>query len=801
MASTEITGIVQVDRRGYVVVGDSDGRPRLVAKAHIETAASLVGQRVTGKRTEGGVVDLAALGDLAAAIALKPADVPAAADGKQFFNPYAFIPAPPRNPSAAAFGDGPPPGHDRYSDDRWTGRVRVNLEVRSPLLITDAGAATWAENGHGAFPTRSHNGVPVVPASSVKGMLRSAFEAVTASRFGLFDAKHGVRLAFRQQTSQALGMVPARVTGDGKQLDLLTGTTRPGTDGRVPKDQPQYAAWLPAYGNPLLSLADLGLAEGRPLPPIKLEVKIRRARKDGGRPFDFWQVVEVLGYEHEGEMLTPARPLRTDRASTGRWVDQTTRTATGWLHWTNRNFSRKHDERLFFTDSDQPLRVELTPELRATWEAAVNSSIDAHRQKEITGREGAPNQPWKYLGKGPGETAWSPHMYEPSRQQLGPGSLCYATVTRNGSTYRGLSLHPVMIGREPFGASPRELAEAARVEPATGFDSFSPADRVFGWVNAGKGDDQATRGHVRVGFVQPVKASISEFGEHGIPLAILSTPKPTQARFYAADDLLGSPLKDGSAKNHGYRRHGERQDGAHPGGGLRGRKVYPPHRVAADHWRDPKAGPQREFRRVGNQSDDQNRSVTSWVDAGSLFAFDLWIDNLDDAELGALLHVLCLDDDACLRVGGARPLGFGSIHLSVDWNTTQLPEPSRFADRYRSLDPPSGCDSATILDRTKRAHSEGLVEVVGVDGARRILEAFAIAVRGAKGAVHYPRAAAKPDPDGKNYEWFTRNEQVEGKAVKKGRGLPLPAPYGPLPFHPQPEPKPEPKPKDRRPRG
>ena len=229
--------------------------------------------------------------------------------------------------------------------------------------------------------------------------------------------------------------------------------------------------------------------------------------------------------------------------------------------------------------------------------------------------------------------------------------------------------------------------------------------------------------------------------------------------------------------------------------------MYPPHRVAADHWHDPKAGPQREFRRVGNQRDDQNRSVTSWVDAGSLFAFDLWVDNLDDAELGALLHVLCLDDDACLRVGGARPLGFGSIHLSVDWDATQLPEPSRFANRYRSLDPPSGCDSATILDRTKRAHSEGLVEVVGVDGAKRILEAFASAVRGAEGPVHYPRAAATPDPDGKNYEWFTRNEQVEGKAVKKGRGLSLPAPYGPLPFHPQPEPKPEPKPKDRRPRG
>ena len=142
-------------------------------------------------------------------------------------------------------------------------------------------------------------------------------------------------------------------------------------------------------------------------------------------------------------------------------------------------------------------------------------------------------------------------------------------------------------------------------------------------------------------------------------------------------------------------------------------------------------------------------------------------------------------------MSGARPLGFGSIHLSVGWNTTQLPGPSRVANRHRSLDPPSGCDSATILDRTKRVHSEGLVEVVGVDGAKRILEAFATAVRGAEGPVHYPRAAATPDPDGKNYEWFTRNEQVEDKAVKKGRGLSLPAPYGPLPFHPAPEPKPE----------
>lgn len=772
-----ITGKLRRDESsGKYFVITADHKQRNVAKSAQQNAEELLGQQVTGEFTPQGLIDLRPLAEIAAAVTAAPDALPTAGRN-EFFNPYTFIPAPRRKVEAGAFGDGGPVGHDRYLPDRWTGRIRVNLEVRSPLIMTDAGAVRW-EGDHGIYPTRLHKGTPIIPGSSVKGMLRAAFESVTASRFGLFDDKHKHPLAFRQQANRALRMVPARVTDDGKRLELLTGTTRLGRDGRVPDGEPQYAAWLPAYHHgAAITLGDLGLTEDGPRRPIRLKVNIRRAHKNGGgRAFDFWQVTEILEFEDaNGGMVKPQRRLEFTNASTGRWVrPNTTKTVEGWLHWTNRNFSRKHDERVFFTTSEAPPSVEVTGDLHSKWTATVASSVDAHRLKEITGRHNAVDQPWKHLGDNPGSTAWSPHLYDKDRQELGPGSLCYVTVNTADGILEVTGLHPVMIGRELFETSPRELAENANILPPTTFEELSPAEKVFGWVRAGKGDDQAVRGHVRIGFVETEVATVSSFDGDGIPLSILSGPKPTQARFYAAANLSGEPLSNGSPKKTGYATNG----------GLRGRKVYPPHRVGDDHWEDPtNLDRAREFQRTGGTRDGQNRSVTSWIDCGSQFHFDVFIDNLTDAELGALLHVLDLDDDACLRLGAARPLGLGSVHLEVDWKKTTLHAPDQILDRFSSLLPSATRGRDDVRKLTSTAFIEALSDVLGANDMQAVLDAFAVSVHGGEGPVHYPRTTGEPDPEGQNYEWFTRNEKVERGNIADGRGLSLPAPYGPLPFH------------------
>lgn len=787
-----VTGRVEeADGRFYV---HTERGPRQVAPNANDAAAELVGQEVQGEFTQQGVVDLIAIGAVVDTLAAG-VERPTAAAGDEFFNPYTFIPAPTRTTTAAELGDGDPCGHDRYRPERWAGRIRMTLTADSPLLMTDAGTAQWTAGGHGTFHTRQQNGKPIIPASSVKGMIRSAFEAVTVSRFGLFDAKHSHRLAFRQAANAALSLVPARVSSCGNHLELLAGTTTIGNNGRVPNGDPQYAAWLPAYHPHGFTLADLGLAPDEPLSPLKVQVRIRLASKPGPRGFTYWQVVDILQFEDtlptqaHGPMVTPQDRLHTNAVSTGDWVGNTTQVVTGWLHWTNQNFGTKHDERVFFTTAAAPPQVNLTPALRATWDSVIASYREAHREKEITGRNGAINQPWLYLGNDPGDTAWSPHLYDHTRQELTPGSLCYATVTTGMGGLRVTSLRPVMIGRELFEASPAELAAAAHLTSATRFDELSAADRVFGWVNSSKGDDQAIRGHVRIGFVEADEASISEFAGGGIPLAILSSPKPTQARFYAAADPSGTPLAPRSAK----------QDGYTPGHGLRGRKVYPPHQVDDGHWNNPTdLDTPREFQHADGIRGDQNRSATSWVDPGSAFHFDMWIDNLTDVELGALLHVVEMPEHTSLRVGAGRPLGFGSVHLKVDWDHTDLivpPEDQSDNDptevvtdpvvlRYRDLRRTPATVDNNIKTRLEHAFKAALIDLVGTEGASEVLTAYAVSIRGGEGPVHYPRARQQPDPDGNNYEWFTRNDRQEHHMVMAGRGLALPAPYGPLPYYP-----------------
>lgn len=39
--------------------------------------------------------------------------------------------------------------------------------------------------------------------------------------------------------------------------------------------------------------------------------------------------------------------------------------------------------------------------------------------------------------------------------------------------------------------------------------------------------------------------------------------------------------------------------------------------------------------------------------------------------------------------------------------------------------------------------------------------------------IHYPRTGVKPDPEGKNFEWFVANKAKSTKVEKAGPNLPL----------------------------
>ena len=146
-----------------------------------------------------------------------------------FHNPYTFVPTPPR-PSNGFAGDFNPLKHglDHASlkDSLWTGHIPIKLTTVTPLILLKS------DNEDRSPDTHQTDVLDYLPESSLRGMLRSAYEVVTNSRYACFS--NGDRLAYRMRPQEALNLVPAVIEdgGNGKLVArLYTGTSIPTNRG------------------------------------------------------------------------------------------------------------------------------------------------------------------------------------------------------------------------------------------------------------------------------------------------------------------------------------------------------------------------------------------------------------------------------------------------------------------------------------------------------------------------------------------------------------------------------------------
>src|SRR6185312_2749490 len=159
-------------------------------------------------------------------------------------------------------------------------------------------------------------------------------------------------------------------------------------------------------------------------------------------------------------------------------------------------------------------------------------------------------------------------------------------------------------------------------------------------------------------------------------------------------DQDGSPMRSQAQKSEGYRQ----------GGGLRGRKAYwYPNDVSGDYWQ-PGAGQAsghfREWQQPPDAAPSQTSSHLGWVREGTTFTVRLFIDAVAGPELGPLIW-LASQDGCPLRLGAGKPLGFGAVTASIDWDATEL----RTGDALR------GC--WTSLRRPDPAASEQIQALAG----------------------------------------------------------------------------------------
>lgn len=582
---------------------------------------------------------------------------------RTFHNPYNFVRTPSRtdkvlkDPFAGDHDPSKPEyreNHSRYWSERYTGVIPVRLRTQTPLFITNLETKREEANEHYIYDCLEY-----IPATALKGMLSSAYEIITNSRYRVFGKRqHEKRLGYRSPARANL--VPGRVNcSDGNwSVTLFTGTSKIKPDGRA--DGPLYAAWLPCYRS--------GTEDGCPRLHHGAEYENVQLRQYDHGNFKFWSVAEI-----DGLALEPITHKATATAEE--------KVVRGYVVKSGKIFDRKHDERFFF-NADTPISLPLS-------HANIKAYEDLIADYQRVHKDGA-NPP---IG---GRSVQGLHIRDKGQLVLSDGRFVY--VKTDGRTVS--ALYPVQISRELNEKAPWDFLDDS-LKPAETIDRLSPADRLFGWVAQGatRGPG-AWRGKVLIGdgvYVpkpQEDRPSPVQRFDGPLPFSILGAPKPAQARFYLGDEM-GAPQPDGRPKQAtGYA--GDKKK-------LRGRKVYLHHTLAhlskegkADYWDEHKGAGMSvlpEYRQPAGekQCSSQNRSITGWIPKGTDFRFDVKVENLTREELGALLALLNLEQHY-FRLGFAKPLGLGSVALSIQWNGEE-PLPfmigEDFRDRYRRLDGPA----------------------------------------------------------------------------------------------------------------
>ena len=614
--------------------------------------------------------------------------------------------------------------------------------------------------------TTTLKGCPLKP-TALKGPFRAAYEAITNSRFGVLE-KHEERLGRRLPPNPNLGLSPARVNHSG-EFEIFAG-----------------AAWLRRYdyhstlANTNSPIPALKYKYGTPdLPADGEHVKcwIQQVRYySGPRNFPIHVVRQIVRFV-DAAKLDNAIVMATNFPLGRHGNEQSNapcQLVEGYVFISNRNMIGKHDERVFFNPN--PTTIAIDDDHKKLWHDVIKDYDETNRERRA--RRNPVTQPIdQYIGDGFGAQAFSWHLINPKdHMELKAGTMCYAKQDAAGKI---IGLYPVSIARELMEAPPIALVHES-LKPATDFSHFSPADRVFGWVN--KKANPATpgrnayKGQLRIASIT---CGAADGGREPAvaTLAILASPKPQQSRFYGARDLWGLPIDHNTPKNAVGYGHTNVQ-------GLRGRKVY----LHQPNWSQ---GANASWR--SNIRDKQNRSITDWVKPGTKFTAKIQVTNLNKAELGALLWLLDLGQDGnhFLKIGGGKPLGFGSVKVTV--NNLDLRDGAALRADFKMLNGKATegkrlADSTDAIDCFRRELTELYCNnIAKTFDEIRFIKAFKRACTGPDDLlpVAYPWAVDHNNHrmDG-NFAWFVENE-------RDNRRLALPPLWelAPLPVHAKPAPQ------------
>ena len=609
--------------------------------------------------------------------------------------PYNFVPLPEKVIPAVQSAD-ELPDHDRYDKDRYTGYFDVTLTTRSSLyvrcpLTLDAFLRQERGVDEKLFKEKkisfrelikntpdffyTHRlGEPVIPGSSLRGMLRSLLEVVSYGKVKPVN-----------QTSKVFYRAVAAETDDPlrEPYDQILG--KYGRNVKVGYVENIDSKW---YVRPAKEPAELGLpkSEGAYLKikessiptsaipgfirfndskdyrlqyhPVSFDLQQRKDKR--GRPYT---AITNIGtpeknYRYRGMLVCSGNMLETSDG----------------------NEKSPRSKHALVLDKDENAKtVEIPSYVVQDYRDALTQFI-----KDNLGEWGCliKGQPIFYVETEGKVVAFghSPNFRVPALQQKDKGKRAATPLT-----LLSLELHDT--------PSALDYAEA-----------------IFGYAQGSSKTSNARQGDKQLAYASRVNITDAALigknknlwlSEQPFTPKILASPKPTAFQHYLTQhnpdnrkrlNHYGSPANDTT---------------------LRGHKMY-------WHQKNPQQQDIEEQDKENIKKKESQYTQFRPVRAGVQFQFRVYFENLSECELGALCWVLhpvgCEGKDYCHSLGMGKPLGMGAVKLEATLHLTNRAK--RYASLFNGDEWESGLENSqslsdrnVLLERTKAFEEHILSEL------------------------------------------------------------------------------------------
>lgn len=582
---------------------------------------------------------------------------------------------------------------DHLGIDTYSGSLRLTIEVMTALIFGNQ-KKSKGKPTEISIPIDPTTGNPFISPTMIKGMISNAYERLTASRFRVFG-DHNTTLTYRADPAAALGLVPVRLD-DNYDLGTHRGKLLYGPEDAL------YAK--------LLTHETDDEENKKPLLVLK-----------GSHVWDILkhgELIDFMAKKIEDAYIVTQIKARADnvysRLNVPDWVtesDSDETEHTGWFYSTTPDhllkagksiFDSKLSERIFFNPLSNT-EIEIDPVVTETYDRIVRSY--SYDSTDPTSR--TPTKPNRFVIDRAGNKDIDPINHS--------GLLAYARLQGK----KVVELMPTQVGRRNYSRSPRSLAQAQGVLPASNMIEASPADHLFGFTpqdpqtptNQPSKQLSALRGRITISAVD---TSNTTRHDKKLNLRPLLTPKMSSARRFLTDassqTISGRPRPDYysegdqlGAASYGFRRGdaGIKKKGD-------GRLDYAT--LASYEKEQSEENPRRQTK----TNQEIYSTAISWIPRSSTFHCTIHFEGLQKEELWTLLWILdskllgqyaqesqhqpesdqgesSAPMEGYLRMGMGKPLGLGVVRTSfsaLSYVKTADDDAFALVDDYEDLE---GC--------------------------------------------------------------------------------------------------------------